>query len=106
MGKVTRKVLGFAGKNVKAIATRSGAKLRVRGKGSGFVEGPEQQESSDPLMLCVSAQDQVSYSKAKALVWELMEDVYGQYRAFCDKHQLLVPELQISIHEGARPGSY
>ena len=30
-------------------------KLRLRGKGSGFKEGPEQIESDDPLNLCVSS---------------------------------------------------
>ena len=30
-------------------------KLRLRGKGSGFKEGPRQEESSEPLNLCVSS---------------------------------------------------
>jgi len=30
-------------------------KLRLRGKGSGFKEGPRQEESKEPLHLCISS---------------------------------------------------
>lgn len=30
-------------------------KLRLRGKGSGYKEGPEKRESNEPLHLCVSS---------------------------------------------------
>lgn len=33
-----------------------GVKLRLRGKGSGFKEGPNYKESNDALHLCVSSQ--------------------------------------------------
>jgi hypothetical protein len=33
-----------------------GVKLRLRGKGSGFKEGPKNRESNDDLHLCVSSQ--------------------------------------------------
>merc|ERR1712050_605775 len=101
--KVTRKILGAHGKHVKSIVEASGAKLRLRGKGSGFLEEPEHVESSDPLMLCVSAQDEESYLTAKSHVSELLEDVYRQYRAFCKMENQLVPEIGINIHEGPRP---
>lgn len=39
-------------------------KLRLRGKGSGYKEGPEQQESDENLHLCVSAKDEVCYQIA------------------------------------------
>ena len=39
-------------------------KLRLRGKGSGYKEGPDQQESTESLHLCVSAKDELVYSLA------------------------------------------
>ena len=30
-------------------------KLRLRGKGSGFKEGPRQEESKEPIHLCISS---------------------------------------------------
>lgn len=38
----------------EAIAKRTGAKLRVRGQGSGHKEGAQNVESNEPLMLCIS----------------------------------------------------
>jgi len=103
--KVTRKVLGSAGANMKDIASRSGAKLRLRGQGSKFLEGPNQEESKDPLMLCVSATDQKSYQIVTDLVTELMERVYSEYREFCAKHRWPVPTLRVRMHEGPRLGA-
>lgn len=91
---------------MKAIAENSGAKLRLRGQGSGFKEGPEEQESNDPLMLCVSAFDSQSYEVAKKLVQELLEDVYKQYRKFCISSGHDIPEPQLNMHEGPRDGSF
>lgn len=103
--RVTRKMLGPHGQHVKAIVEKSWAKLRLRGRGSGFLEGPEQQESVDELMLCVSAPDAACYVEAVSLVTELLEGVYEQYRTFCRKASQPVPELAVRIHEGPRPGS-
>jgi hypothetical protein len=103
--KVTKKVLGHHGQHMKAIAARSGAKLRLRGRGSGFLEGVEQQESVDELMLCVSAPDAAGYAEAVRLLYELLEGVYKEYRAFCRKSGWAVPELEVRLHEGPRPGS-
>jgi hypothetical protein len=105
--KVTRKILGPHGQHMKAIAEASGAKLRLRGRGSGFLEGPEQLESRDELMLCVSAPDRACHEHAVHLVTELMESVYQQYRSHC--HRVAgdeeVPALAVRMHEGPRPGS-
>merc|ERR1712048_1059644 len=77
---VKNKVLGSRGAHVKDIFEKTGAKLRLRGRGSGFLEGPDKKESTDPLMLCVSAPDVASYQDAKDMVTEVLERVYKQYR--------------------------
>jgi len=61
-------------------------KLRLRGIGSGFKEGPRQKESSDPLHLCVSSKFLQTYNKACQLTEDLINDVYEQYY----KYQLKV----------------
>jgi hypothetical protein len=105
--RVVRKLLGSHGKHVKAIAEQTGAKLRLRGQGSGFLEGPEQEESTDGLMLCVSSQEAQGYETAKNLVSDLLEDVYRQYRKFrVSSMGCHEPELHIDLHEGPREGSY
>jgi len=103
--RVCRRLLGPQGQHMKDIAQRTEAKLRLRGRGSKFVEGPEQQESTDPLMLCVSAPD-TSYEEAKHLVSSLLEDVYAQYREFQQSEGSQPVDLFLNLHEGPRPGSF
>merc|ERR1712232_789562 len=100
--RVCRKLLGTAGEHMKRIAGETGARLRLRGQGSKFLEGPEQRESTDPLMLCVSAPDQKSYDLARSLVEELLVDVYRQYSDFCKRMGLVDPQPEVRIHIGAR----
>eukprot|EP00928_Gymnodinium_smaydae_P070030 TRINITY_DN53977_c0_g1_i1.p1 TRINITY_DN53977_c0_g1~~TRINITY_DN53977_c0_g1_i1.p1 ORF type:complete len:378 (-),score=63.64 TRINITY_DN53977_c0_g1_i1:136-1182(-) len=99
---VVRKLLGPHGRHVKRIAETSGAKLRLRGRGSGFLEGYEQKESSDPLMLCVSSQDAHGYETAKRLVTEHLEEIYAQYSR--SHPRKAVP--RVKLHEGPREGSF
>jgi len=104
--RVCRRLLGQKGQHMKDIAEKTGAKLRLRGRGSKFLEGPEQKESSDPLMLCVSVPDPASYEEAKHLVSSLLEDIYVQYREFQLSEGLKPKNLQVNLHEGPRPGSF
>lgn len=62
--RVARRIIGFKGGNMKRIidmckvkdaSGMHGVKLRLRGKGSGFKEGPDCRESDDELHLCVSS---------------------------------------------------
>eukprot|EP00403_Amphidinium_massartii_P045936 CAMPEP_0178466972 /NCGR_PEP_ID=MMETSP0689_2-20121128/52177_1 /TAXON_ID=160604 /ORGANISM="Amphidinium massartii, Strain CS-259" /LENGTH=503 /DNA_ID=CAMNT_0020094009 /DNA_START=1 /DNA_END=1517 /DNA_ORIENTATION=+ len=99
---VVRKVLGRHGCNMKRIAEETGSKLRLRGRGSGFKEGLEYKESSDPLMLCISAPDTAAYARAKELMTELLEDVYRQYRSYCRRVGIADGDVSIQVHEGYR----
>jgi len=102
---VVRRIIGNGGENMKSIANQSGAKLRLRGRGSKFLEGPEQQESADDLMLCVSSQDKAGIDTAKRLVSELLLNIYDTYKAFCRNVGKKAPSLGIQLHEGYRYGS-
>ena len=63
---VVRKLLGPGGSHVRGIAERHGAKLRVRGIGSGHAEGRARKEAQVPLHLCVSAATQRGLEGAMA----------------------------------------
>lgn len=103
--RVVRRILGTAGANMKSIAEKTNAKLRLRGRGSKFLEGPEQQESHDDLMLCISAQDLEGYELAKSQVADLLLKIYNDYRKFQHRLGKEAETLQIKIHEGYREGS-
>ena len=62
-------------------------KLRLRGKGSGFREGPTKEESNDPLHLCISSRFFDKYKIACDSVQELILQVYEEYKKFCEKQR-------------------
>jgi len=103
--RVVRRVIGNGGENMKRIAEETGAKLRLRGRGSKFLEGPEQQESTDDLMLCISGQTEAGFDHAKKLVAELLLDIYDSFNLFCSSRGEVPPPLGIQLHEGYRAGS-
>lgn len=57
-------------------------KLRLRGKGSGFKEGPSQMESEDPLNICISSKYKGKYEHACAQMDKLLMKVYEEFKAF------------------------
>jgi hypothetical protein len=65
---------------MKKIVRMTDAKLRLRGKGSGFLEGTQKQESHEPLHLCVSCREYFGYRTAIAEVKKLLEQVYDEYK--------------------------
>lgn len=60
-------------------------KLRLRGRGSGYKEGPEQLESEEQLHLCISAKDESVYNFACQNVEKLLQSVYSQYQDYTKK---------------------
>ncbi|CAE7267948.1 khdc4 [Symbiodinium natans] len=102
---VRQRIFGERGHHMKVIAKQTGAKLRLRGRGSGFKEGPERRVSSDPLMLCVSSTEDAGHQEAVRLVEELLTDVHNQYREFCHSTGRRAPNLEVVVNHGPRPGS-
>merc|ERR1711904_629088 len=97
---VVQKLLGDRGSHMKSIAENTGSKLRIRGRGSGFLEGPDQKEASnEPLMLCISASTREGFDNAVQDVESLLEYVHDQYRTFCQDRTLPVPRLSIVQNE-------
>ena len=99
---VARRIIGQKGTNMKRIVKQAGfdAKLRLRGKGSGFLEGAQKQESQEPLHLCVSCKDVQGYRSAVRQVEDLLEEVYLEYSEYCQmKGQVYPPDVRVVMHE-------
>lgn len=105
--RVVRRIIGTAGANVKYIAEQAGpdTKLRLRGRGSKFFEGPEKQEAPEPLMLCVSVPNRAAYDTVTRLVREQLERVYDEYDNFRVSNGQSALRLRVRMHEGPRAGS-
>ena len=61
-----KKIIEVCEKQFKYLNIKGGnlVKLRLRGQGSGFKEGPEKRESYEPLHLCVSSKFEEVYNLA------------------------------------------
>jgi hypothetical protein len=97
--QVARRIIGSKGANMKKIFKDTGAKLRLRGQGSGFLEGTSQQESPEALHLCISAKKIDEYQMAVRKVEELLQGVYREYRAHCKQKDLPIPNLRVVCRE-------
>ncbi|CAK9107260.1 unnamed protein product, partial [Durusdinium trenchii] len=95
-------LVGIEAKNdfgvVGRLLGRGGANMkRIAGRGSGFKEADlDGKESTDPLMLCVSAPSEKSYREASVEIHKLLTDVY---KAFEFTGGTPPP---VRVHEGPR----
>jgi hypothetical protein len=74
-------------------------KLRLRGRGSGFKEGPRQEESGEPLHLWVSSKYFRTYKKACELAENLIGNVYEQYYKYQTSRNVKFEKLKVRKHE-------
>jgi hypothetical protein len=108
--QVARRLIGSKGCNMKKIvdACTKGMdcpahdiiKLRLRGRGSGFKEGPTKAESDEPLHMCVSSKFLEKYEVACSQIESLIKKVYQDYAKFCREHSTTPPKLTVRKHEG------
>lgn len=118
--QVARKLIGSKGHNMKQIIENCKSigeklekegygrvkiqdlvKLRLRGRGSGFKEGPRQEESNDPLHLCVSSKYYQTYEKACELTETLLNDIYDQYYQYEIKKNPEAIKFKLKKYENA-----
>ena len=90
--QIARKLIGSKGINMKKIINEckiegeiETVKLRLRGKGSGYKEGPQNKESDEPLHLCISSRTKEELNKACFLVNKLLDKINEEYKLFCKK---------------------
>ena len=60
------------------MSLRTDVKFRLRGIGSGFLEG-NREEARFPLALCVSARERRSFESARKKAWILLSHIYNEY---------------------------
>ena len=108
--QVARRLIGSKGYNMKKILNEckqnnninDSVKLRLRGRGSGYKEGPQNKESDEPLHLCISAKNQEEMKKACGLVDDLLNKIYDEYKKYCIKNNItpVAPQLANRIDCG------
>jgi len=107
--QVARRLIGAKGCNMKKIVDLcsrgpdgkflpDAVKLRLRGRGSGYKEGPYNRESDEPLHLCISSKFFDKYKRACSLVQELIINVYEEYKHFCERNGR-IPLSNLTIHK-------
>ena len=101
--QIARRLIGNKGCNMKNIINEcklskdsEGIKLRLRGKGSGYKEGPEKQESDEPLHLCISSKNSEELKKACLLVDELLKNIQEDYKEYCQKNNIIPSHTEIA----------
>jgi hypothetical protein len=85
---VRQKVIGKGGKHMLRIASRGeGVRLRLRGQGSGYKEPLTNEESKDPLQLCLSVpgSSPATFELAKRSVTKLLQEAYTEYHSITGK---------------------
>lgn len=80
-------LIGRRGQNMRKIFDETGAKLRVRGKGSGHLEIDGQREAPTPLMVAVTA-DKGDHHGFKAAIEKVLVEIRSvekRFRSWCQK---------------------
>lgn len=81
---VARRIIGPQGRNMRNCSMIvPGGKVRLRGKGSGFMERESGRESTEPLQINVSVPSAEGYLVAKHILANLLEEIYRAWKAFC-----------------------
>jgi len=78
-------LIGRKGCNMRRIAESTGAKIRVRGRGSGHIEAETQREAPSPLHVAVTtnAWEHASFKKALELTVEHLRALEERFRSRC-----------------------
>ena len=99
---VTKRIIGKNGCFLKKILQEScikygdySTKIRLRGKGSGYVDKVNNDNSEEPLMLSVSSLNYPTYYNCCLLLDNLMNKIYDDY--YEHLHKILPKELHYSI---------
>eukprot|EP00747_Dinoflagellata_sp_TGD_P092330 gnl/TRDRNA2_/TRDRNA2_165378_c0_seq1.p1 gnl/TRDRNA2_/TRDRNA2_165378_c0~~gnl/TRDRNA2_/TRDRNA2_165378_c0_seq1.p1 ORF type:complete len:225 (+),score=48.87 gnl/TRDRNA2_/TRDRNA2_165378_c0_seq1:69-743(+) len=110
---IKRRLLGPGGAKMKSIFEQTGAKLRLRGRGSDFLEGKLRQEADEPLMLCLSGvwdwdsgkYDREGFELAASLAHDHLKEIHAEFAALLESRALPIPDFRVLVHDGRRKGA-
>ena len=76
------KLIGMNYANFNFVANATGAKVILRGKGSGFIEPTSGREAFESMYVFVSHPNQAGVDAAKKLVYNLISTVNSEYNSY------------------------
>lgn len=85
-----RRFIGQSGSNTKSIAEACSGKVRLRGRGSGYLEGGGR-EANISLQVVISCNSSVDFETGDALLIKLLDRIAAEYKEFCLAHSLKFP---------------
>ena len=97
---VRAKIVGPQGLFVKHIQQETGARVQIKGIGSGFIESETGRESDDPMHVHVSGPEQIMVDKAK----EFAEDLLVVVREKWQEAKIVMEGGQVGGYGGAAQG--
>lgn len=94
------KLIGKGGENIRPISDETGAKIRIRGRGSCHIETESGQEANAHLMVAITTEHERSedFERAFRSVVRVAQEVAGRFETFChSSHYSCVPRRRIWI---------
>ena len=92
---VTKMIIGNNGMLLRTIIYENcikygdnTTKIRLRGKGSGYKEGPNNEESKEPMELCISSLNAFTFSRCSNAIESILLRIYYQYYLYQCKNYL------------------
>ena len=78
-----KRIIDYCSKGPGGIYIPDAIKLKLKGVGSGYRE--KDGDKNEPLNLCVISKYQDKYKKACSFVFELIINIYEEYKRFCER---------------------
>ena len=82
-GSNLKRIIDYCSKGPGGVYCPDAIKLKLKGIGSGYRE--REGERNEPLNLCVISKYPDKYKKACSFVIELIINIYGEYKRFCER---------------------
>ena len=82
-GSNLKRIIDYCSKGPGGVYVPDAIKLKLKGVGSGYRE--REGDKKEPLNLCVISKYPDKYKKACSFVIELIINIYGEYKRFCER---------------------
>ena len=82
-GSNLKRIIDYCSKGPGGVYVPDAIKLKLKGVGSGYRE--REGDKKEPLHLCVISKYPDKYKKACSFVIELIINIYGEYKRFCER---------------------